>query len=91
MPCDYGSRHPNPINHLSLDEQVDLGFDHGQDIYVRRMINISNSPAALNSEDIHMENDGVYKLTRETLEKGAPHPKTPSTTRYGRNCVWLIT
>ena len=54
MPCDYGSRHPKAIDHLTLEEQKDLGFDHGQDVYVRRMINISKSPAALKSEDIRL-------------------------------------
>ena len=41
MPCDYGSRRPSTIDHLSFEEQVALGFDNGQDIYIRRIINFS--------------------------------------------------
>ena len=40
MPCDYGSRHPNPIHHLPADEQDQLGFDNGKDIYVRKIIDM---------------------------------------------------
>ena len=44
MPCDYGSKHPNPILHLSSEEQELLGFDNGRDIYVRKIINLDNFP-----------------------------------------------
>ena len=31
MPCDYGSRHATPINHLNAQEQEQLRFDNGQE------------------------------------------------------------
>ena len=52
MPCDYGSRHPNPIEHLTVEEREVLGFDMGKDIYVRRIFNIDQSPTYITSEQI---------------------------------------
>ena len=72
MPCDYGSRHPQSISHLNPDEQEALGFDNGQEIYIRRMINFDKSPNAVNLSDIQAaaEKDDEITTVKENLING---------------------
>ena len=36
-PCDYGSRHPLPVENLEDEDQIKLGLDTGKEIYVRKL------------------------------------------------------
>jgi hypothetical protein len=69
MPCDYGSRHPNSIVHLSSEEQDLLGFDNGREIYVRKIINLDNSPNYVRQEQIEMaaQQDLEYQLNHSAM------------------------
>ena len=90
MPCDYGSRHAGHIDHLTKEEQIELGFDHGQDIYVRRIININKSSAAIDIEDIRTaaDNDPSYTQARNDLLKGTvPQYKSPYKRVWEELCV----
>ena len=86
MPCDYGSRHPNPIEHLSPEEQESLGFDNGKDVYVRKIISLDNSPNHVRMEQIEMaaKYDSQYQLMRELIQKGRPKPPPESPYKH----VW---
>ena len=86
MPCDYGSRHPNPIVHLYSEEPDLLGFDNGREIYVRKIINLDNSPNYVRQEQIEMaaEHDLEYQLMKEALGKGVT--KAPRNSPYKN--VW---
>ena len=57
MPCYYGSRHPNRIDHLSQEEQEKLGFDTRKDIYVRKVICLEHSPNYVRLEQFEMAAD----------------------------------
>ena len=89
MPCDYGSRHPNTIQHLTSEEQDNLGFDMGKTIYVR-MIALGDSPDAINVDDIRQaaHNDN-YQRVCETVKKGSPPSALPVeySKVYGELCV----
>lgn len=84
MPCDYGSRRPHQIDHLSSQEQQDLGFDNGEEIYVRRIINFTNSPDAVDTDTIKAlsEKDTAYQDAKEHLARGSK----PASSEYNR--VW---
>jgi len=86
MPCDYGSRHPNPIEHLSPEEQDELGFDNGKDVYVRKIISLDNSPNHVRIEQIEMaaKYDPQYQLMSDALLRGAT--KSPPDSPYKH--VW---
>ena len=86
MPCDYGSRHPNSIEHLSVDEQDTIGFDTGREVYVRKIICLDNSPNYVRMEQMEMaaEQDAVYQEAREALMKG--NIKAPQNSPYGK--IW---
>ena len=86
MHCDYGSRHPNPICHISADEQDRLGFDNGKDIYVRKIIDMENSPNHVPIEQIQRaaNNGKQYQDVIEALRKG--NVKPPNDTPYRH--VW---
>ena len=77
MPCDYGSRHAKPINHLSIDEQNALGFDNGQDIYVRRIRRGEGETDALTDAQLSAAAacDTEYQNTIKLLRKGSKPPK----------------
>ena len=90
MPCDYGSRHARPIDHLNQQEQEDLGFDNGQEIYVRKILNISNSPDAINTTDIARaaSNDKEYEKARSCLREGkSPDQKSIYSRVWNKLCV----
>ena len=79
MPCDFGSRHPYPIEHLSDDDKEKLGCDMGNEIYVRR-IDISNSPDAISPKDIKAagDRDATYLLVKKEIRAGSkPSHKIP--------------
>ena len=79
MPCDYGSRHPFPISHLSEEELEKLGCDTGKRIYVRK-IDISNSPNAILPADIRKagEKDATYQRIQREVNMGqGPSKKIP--------------
>ena len=90
MPCDYGSRHPNTIQHLTPEEQDNLGFDMGGTIYVRR-ITLQDSPDAIKIEDISQaaRKDLTYQKVRASVEKGSPPSAIPAAYSkiYGELCV----
>jgi hypothetical protein len=76
MPCDYGSRHPNPIVHLSPEQQDILGFDNGREVYVMKIVNLDNSPNYVRTEQIEMaaKYDPEYQQMKEALQKGGAKP-----------------
>ena len=79
MPCDYGSRHPYPIDNLSDAEKEKLGCDIGNQIYVRR-IDIGNTPDAMSTEDIvaAATKDPTYQTIMKELRGGSkPSSKIP--------------
>ena len=86
MPCDYGSRHPNNIEHLTIQEQDCKGFDTGREVYVRKIICMDNSPNYVRVEQMEMaaERDNIYQEAKEALEKG--DTKAPQNSPYGK--VW---
>ena len=79
MPCDYGSRHAYPIDHLSEKEQEKLGCDNGKIIYVRK-IDIGHSPDAIKIADIKTAalRDPTYQAITKAIKAGSKHhSKTP--------------
>jgi hypothetical protein len=92
MPCDYGSRHPNPIDHLSPEEQDRLGFDTGKDIYVRKIICLDNSPNYVRIEQIEMaaNYDQQYQELKEALINGEMKPPSDSPYKYVWNQLTTI-
>ena len=76
MPCDYGSRHANTIDHLSQKEQAKLGFDLGNEIYVRKIINLNGSPDVLTTENIQNSArvDHNYQHLLDTIKMGDRTP-----------------
>ena len=70
-PCDYGSRHPLPIDHLEEAEKTKLGLDIGNEVYVRK-IATANSPRAITVEDIKAaaSNDPAYTQLIDCIKKG---------------------
>ena len=86
MPCDYGSRHPNPIDHLSVGEKDSLGFDTGKEIYVRKIINIEDSPTYVTPVELKeaATRDTQYGEAVTYIKKG--HSKPPADSPYKN--VW---
>ena len=77
MPCDFGCRHANSIDHLTMEDQMALGFDHGQDIYIRKMVILNSSPDALQIDEIKeaARKDMVYNQTKFQLLSGGRPPE----------------
>ena len=75
MPCDFGSRHPPPINHLTDSQKEKAGIDVGNIIYVRKLI-FTNSPDAVTSEHLKAAaiNDPDYQTTLGLISKGKRLP-----------------
>ena len=65
MPCDYGSRNPYPIEHLTEKERDKLGCDTGREIYVLR-VDIGNMPDAI-SRSPDQESLGFRGLRPRTV------------------------
>ena len=86
MPCDYGSRHPNTIYHLSKEEQEDLGFDMGKTIYVRK-IHMSGSPDAINTTDIKQAALQVRKYSIKRKPSGKEQRRKIS--RWSMQELWM--
>ena len=90
MPCDYGSRHAQPITHLSPDEQNALGFDNGQEIYIRRIYRQGGGPDALSDEDIlaAAAADHEYQSTISLLKQDKkPLKHSPYSRVWNELCV----
>ena len=70
MPCDYGSRCPNPISHLSNEEMDSLGFDTGNKIHVMK-INFEEYPDSIDWKEIKSlaKNDQEYLKTMTEISK----------------------
>ena len=70
-PCDYGSRHPTPISHLSKEEREKQGVDEGEEVYIRRLF-MSDLPDAVTLDMLHeaAEKDPTYKKLREAVRQG---------------------
>ena len=70
-PCDYGSRHPLPMDHLNQESQERAGYDQADEIYIRRVIS-SDLPDAV-TLDIVKEaatKDPVYMKLYRAIRKG---------------------
>ena len=92
MPCDYGSRHPNAINHLTQKEQDALGFDVGNTIHVRKIINLNSSPKAVTTDSLvkAASNDIQYQDIIAAISNGQRQPPIGSPishTIYRELCV----
>ena len=76
MPCDYGSRHANPIDHLSETDQDKLGFDTGNKIYVRKIIDLGNSPNFVKLEQLGKaaQLDATYQQLILAIQAGSHSP-----------------
>ena len=74
MPCDYGSRHAQPISHLSIDEQNTLGFDNGQEVYVRRIQRLEGETPALTDEELAAaaSNEKEYQSAKQQTPTHPP-------------------
>eukprot|EP00111_Clytia_hemisphaerica_P013526 TCONS_00039766-protein len=79
MPCDYGSRHPNPISHLTEMEQDDLVFDIGTTILARK-INLNNTTPPIDIDTIRQaaQSDPHYQQLMEDISKGRSEPPSGS-------------
>ena len=75
MPCDFCSRHPPPINHLTDTQKEKAGIDIGNIIYVRKLI-FTNSPDAVTNEQLKAAaaNDADYQTTLGLISKGKRLP-----------------
>ena len=88
-PCDYGSRHPQPVEHLDEHEQEKLGLNTGKEIYIRKLyISTEDSPRALSIEDIKLAapKDPSYSLLIKCIKNGQSGNKT--TKEAGYNQIW---
>ena len=85
MPCDYGSRHPQSIDHLNRSEQDDLGFDNGNEVYVRRIYRPGTETEAIRTEDLERAAlaDPEYQKALAALRNGR---RAPTHSPYTR--VW---
>ena len=90
MPCDYGSRHAQPIGHLTVEEQNALGFDNGQEVYIRRIYKQGGGADALLDIDIlsAASADREYQTTISQLQQGKKPPKhSPYARVWDELCV----
>lgn len=71
IPCDFNSRHPNSIDHLTGEERQKLGIDDGDEITIRRIF-LRDLPDAVTPDMIKevAEGDSVYKALREAVKSG---------------------
>ena len=51
IPCDYNSRHPNKIDHLSQDERNKLGIGEEDKIMIRRMVHQGSAGRSHTGQD----------------------------------------
>lgn len=71
IPCDYNSRHPQPIQHLSQDDRAKQGIDDGEEIFIRRVF-MSDLPDAVTVDMLKevAERDPSYISLREAVLAG---------------------
>lgn len=86
-PCDFGSRHPLPIEHLEDADKTKLGLNMGNEIYVRK-ISTEDSPRAISMEDIKSAatNDPIYTKLAECIQQGNAGNK--DTKEAGYHKIW---
>ena len=86
MPCDFNSRHPNSIDHLTSEERQKLGIDDGDEITIRRIF-LRDLPDAVTPDMIKevAEEDSVYKALREAVKSGRK-PADPRLVPY--TSIW---
>ena len=91
MPCDFGSRHPNSINHLSDKDKERFGIDIGNEIYIRKL-EICSSPDAVTVEDIKTtaSNDPLYQELIALLQNGHHLPDHLSSYRKLRHELTIV-
>ena len=88
-PCDYGSRHPLPIEHLDEEEKAKLGLNTGKEIYVRKIyIATEDSARAITHDDIKLtaSKDPIYKQLLKCIQTGQSGNKAIKDAGYHR--VW---
>lgn len=71
IPCDFNSRHPNPIDHLTEEERLKLGLDDSDEVTIRRIF-IRDLPDAVTLDMIRQaaERDPVYRDLIEAVKTG---------------------
>ena len=71
IPCDFNSRHPNSIDHMTTEERQRLGIDNGDEITIRRIF-LRDLPDAVTPDMIRevAEGDSVYRDLREAVKSG---------------------
>ena len=71
IPCDFNSRHPNSIDHLTGEERQKLGIDDGDEITIRRIF-LRDLLDAVTPDMIKevAEGDSLYKALREAVKSG---------------------
>ena len=69
IPCDFNSRHPNPIDHLTEEEKHKLGLDNSDEISIRRLF-FRDLPDAVTGDMLRQaaERDSVYMELREAVK-----------------------
>jgi len=68
VPADFNSRHPKPIDHLSVQERQDLLVDDGEEVHIMRVI-MADLPPALTLEMLQeaANLDPVYRQLRKAV------------------------
>ena len=86
-PCDFGSRHPLPIEHLEDSDKRKFGLDMGNEIYVRKIFT-EDSPHAISIEDIRSaaSNDPTYRQLMKAIQQGKAGNERIKAAGYQR--VW---
>ena len=71
MPCDFNSRHPNPIDHLTEEERHKLGLDNNDEVTIRRIF-IRDLPDAVTLDMIRQaaSRDPVYSDLVAAVKSG---------------------
>ena len=71
IPCDYNSRHPKPIQHLSQRDRHKQGIDDGEELFIRRVF-MSDLPDAVTVDMLRevAERDPIYVMLREAVLAG---------------------
>ena len=65
IPCDFNSRHPNSIDHLTTEERIKLGLNGEDEVTIRRIF-IRDLPDAVSLDMIRKvrEADPIYRASR---------------------------
>ena len=87
IPCDYNSRHPQPIQHLSQEDRAKQGIDDGEEIFIRRVF-MSDLPDAVTVDMLRevADRDPNYIMLREAVLAGKK-TENPAISPY--TSVWM--